>query len=84
MPQGYHHETRDKRTQVYALNTTGTLIHKISAIVDRHVSTISRLEKYKSYFLNYFKKRKNSGFVEGMNSKIKVAKRRCYRFSGDD
>ncbi|WP_156962118.1 transposase [Candidatus Paracaedibacter symbiosus] len=25
------------------------------------------------------KERKNSGFVEGLNNKIKVAKRRCYR-----
>ena len=42
---------------------------------------ISTLGKYKSYIVNYFKKRKNSGFVEGMNNKIKVAKRRCYGFS---
>ena len=27
---------------------------------------------------NYFKKRRNSGFVEGLNNLIKVAKRRCY------
>ncbi|NDE11891.1 MAG: hypothetical protein EBZ95_15235, partial [Chitinophagia bacterium] len=26
--------------------------------------------------LNYFKSRKNSGFVEGLNNKIKVLKRR--------
>jgi transposase len=42
---------------------------------------ISTLGKYKPYIVNYFKKRKNSGFVEGMNNKIKVAKRRCYGFS---
>ena len=42
---------------------------------------ISTLGKYKAYIVNYFKKRKNSGFVEGMNNKIKVAKRRCYGFS---
>ena len=30
--------------------------------------------------LNYFhrKQRKNSGFIEGLNNKIKVIKRRCY------
>jgi len=39
---------------------------------------IKTLEKYKSQILNYFKERKNSGFVEGLNNKIKVAKRRCY------
>ena len=29
--------------------------------------------------LNYFVTRINSGFVEGLNNKIKVIKRRCYR-----
>jgi transposase len=43
-------------------------------------SFIKTLKKYKSYIANYFKKRKNSGFVEGLNNKIKVAKRRCYGF----
>ena len=36
-----------------------------------------------SYFrpgTNYFEARKNSGFVEGLNNKIKVMKRRCYGF----
>ncbi len=41
-------------------------------------SFIKTLEKYKPFILNYFKARKNSGFVEGLNNKIKVAKRRCY------
>ncbi len=41
-------------------------------------SFINTLQKYKPYILNYFKSRKNSGFVEGLNNKIKVAKRRCY------
>ncbi|MDP4164369.1 MAG: ISL3 family transposase [Bacillota bacterium] len=39
---------------------------------------ISTLKKYQPYIANYFKARKNSGFVEGLNNKIKVAKRRCY------
>lgn len=39
---------------------------------------IQTLEKYKVNILNYFKTRKNSGFVEGLNNKIKVIKRRCY------
>ena len=42
MPQGYHHVTRDIRSQIYALKATGTSLHKISAIVERHVSTVSR------------------------------------------
>ena len=35
---------------------------------------IKTLVKYKSQILNYFKNRKNSGFVEGLNNKIKVLK----------
>jgi transposase len=41
---------------------------------------IGTLKKYKSSIANYFKAQKNSGFVEGLNNKIKVAKRRCYGF----
>lgn len=39
---------------------------------------IKTLNKFKANILNYFKDRKNSGFVEGLNNKIKVLKRRCY------
>lgn len=39
---------------------------------------IKTLNEYKPYIGNYFKERKNSGFVEGLNNKIKVIKRRCY------
>ncbi len=42
MPQGYHHVTRDIRSQIYALEATGTSLNKIASIVERHVSTISR------------------------------------------
>ena len=41
---------------------------------------VKTLNKYKGIIANYFKNRKNSGFVEGLNNKIKVAKRRCYGF----
>jgi transposase len=41
-------------------------------------SFIITLNKYKLYIGNYFKARKSSGFVEGLNNKIKVLKRRCY------
>jgi transposase len=36
------------------------------------------LEKWKDEIANYFLARHNSGFVEGLNNKIKVLKRRCY------
>ena len=42
MPKGYHHVTRDIRSQIYALKATGISLHKIAVIVERDVSTISR------------------------------------------
>lgn len=39
---------------------------------------ILTLKKYMPFIANYFKSRKNSGFIEGLNNKIKVLKRRCY------
>ena len=39
---------------------------------------ISTLEKLMDDILNYFLHRHNSGFVEGLNNKVKVLKRRCY------
>jgi transposase len=50
--------------------------------------TASGLKCYQSFFMtldnwleeitNYFLQRHNSGFVEGLNNKLKVLKRRCY------
>jgi transposase len=42
---------------------------------------IATLKKYMPFIANYFKDRKSSGFVEGLNNKIKVIKRRCYGLS---
>ncbi len=39
---------------------------------------IKTLKKYKQEITNYFIDRNSSGFVEGMNNKVKVLKRRCY------
>lgn len=39
---------------------------------------ISTLEKLMDDILNYFIHRYSSGFVEGLNNKVKVIKRRCY------
>lgn len=41
---------------------------------------IKTLIKYKFGIVNYFKSRKSSGFVEGLNNKINVIKRRSYGF----
>jgi transposase len=39
---------------------------------------LKTLETYKEEIVNYFLDRQTSGFVEGLNNKIKVIKRRCY------
>ena len=39
---------------------------------------LSTLNKYWDKIINYFINRQTSGFVEGLNNKIKVIKRRCY------
>ena len=39
---------------------------------------IKTLNKYKTNIVAYFKNRHTSGFVEGLNNKIKLIKRRCY------
>ena len=39
---------------------------------------LQTLEKWREEISNYFLARQNSGFVEGLNNKIKVLKRRCY------
>jgi transposase len=41
-------------------------------------SFLKTLNKNKEDIVNYFVDRLNSGFVEGLNNKIKVIKRRCY------
>ena len=45
---------------------------------------IKTLNKHKGSIANYFKNRSTSGFVEGLNNKIKVIKRRCYGFFKTD
>lgn len=39
---------------------------------------VKTLNNYWSYIVNYFEDRVTSGFVEGLNNKIKTIKRRCY------
>ena len=42
---------------------------------------LKTLEKWRNEIANYFVKRLSSGFVEGLNNKIKTIKRRCYGIS---
>jgi transposase len=41
-------------------------------------SFLATVESRMDIITNYFVERHNSGFVEGLNNKIKVIKRRCY------
>jgi len=41
-------------------------------------SFLQTLDQWMEEITNYFLDRHNSGFVEGLNNKIKVLKRRCY------
>ncbi len=46
--------------------------------LDCFKSFLSTLDKRMNEITNYFINRHTSGFVEGLNNKIKVIKRRCY------
>lgn len=45
---------------------------------------IKTFNKFKDEITNYFVNRRSSGFVEGLNNKIKVIKRRCYGILNKD
>lgn len=45
---------------------------------------IKTLKKFKNEIANYFISKRSSGFVEGLNNKIKVIKRRCYEILNKD
>ena len=63
-------------------SATAKIYRWITAVKKRRLTCfkgfVATLEKYKHGITNYFIFRKNSGFVEGLNNKIKVIKRRCY------
>lgn len=42
MPKGYHHLTRDLRSQIYVLKSIGASLQRIARELGMHVSTISR------------------------------------------
>jgi transposase len=39
---------------------------------------LTTLQHWQDGILNYFNNRQNSGFVEGLNNKLKLLKRRCF------
>lgn len=68
-----HHR---KRT---AKNKISHWIKKVEATEVSCLNTfIKTIKKYEDEILNYFTRRETSGWVEGVNNKVKVIKRRCY------
>ncbi len=63
-----------------------TAQHKISQWIEKveasevscFASFIKTVKKYENHICNYFIRRETSGWVEGINNKVKVIKRRCY------
>ena len=65
-----------KAQAVIELNTWVTRVQELRlSCFDSFVGT---LQKWGDEISNYFIQRQSSGFVEGLNNKIKVIKRRCY------
>jgi len=56
----------------------GEIAALISLAREYHLDCFDALTEHMAVITNYFVARKNSGFVEGLNNKIKVLKRRCY------
>ena len=68
-----HLSSREARTQIRARKKR---VKKSG--VDCLNTFIGTLTKYEKYILSYFDGRHSSGFVEGLNNKIRVLRRRCY------
>jgi len=66
-------------TKSQAISELNTWIHQIQALgLTCFDSFVGTLQKWMNEISNYFIQRQSSGFVEGLNNKIKVIKRRCY------
>ncbi|CAK0767997.1 transposase [Gammaproteobacteria bacterium] len=78
---------RDELTEIYDKKITGPQANRLlngwiarvrSSDVRCFDAFLKTLEARKREITNYFFERHTSGFVEGLNNKIKVIKRRCY------
>jgi transposase len=78
---------REELTSIFELNLTvengkNRLIKWRDKVRRSNLSSFDKflvtLEHWIDKIANYFSERLNSGFVEGLNNKIKVLKRRCY------
>lgn len=56
----------------------GEITALISLARAYHLDCFDALTEHLTVITNYFAARQNSGFVEGLNNKVKVIKRRCY------
>jgi transposase len=81
------YEYREQLTNIFdAPLSKETAIHQLTAWQQEvrasglscYDGFLHTLEKWMEEISNYFLARQNSGFVEGLNHKIKVLKRRCY------
>ena len=55
-----------------------SFVARIRRQPSRLIKSPQTLDKWIDEITNYFIDRQTSGFVEGLNNKIKVIKRRCY------
>ncbi len=66
-------------TKVQAVTELGAWIQQVQELeLSCFDSFVGTLRKWMNEITNYFIQRQSSGFVEGLNNKIKVIKRRCY------
>ena len=78
---------REKLTQIFDTKQTqkvaqaaiqGWIVEVKRSGLDCFDKFIATLKEHMEIVTNYFTHRSNSGWVEGLNNKIKVLKRRCY------
>jgi IS30 family transposase len=75
MPEGYHHVTRDIRSQIYALKATGSSLRNIAKVVNRHASTISREIKRNTGGRGYRYKQADAKAVERRSNASRTSKK---------
>ncbi len=81
------YELQNKLTEIFEMNCSRSggkrrlknWMRQVGALEAKcYEPFVKTLDKWLEEISNYFVKRETSGFVEGLNNKIKVIKRRCY------
>ena len=79
MPEGLRAFFETDTSKVVGVRRINAWMKRVRASgLDCYTSVIKLLERWLDYIANYFHERQTSGFVEGLNNKIKVLKRRCF------